>query len=45
MMKIVVAAGCLGYVGIEYEGKKLSSPGGILAAKKLLEKVRQTPSA
>ncbi|HQU46485.1 MAG: xylose isomerase [Planctomycetia bacterium 21-64-5] len=40
MMKIVVAAGYHGYVGIEYEGGKLSEPEGIRATKKLLEKVR-----
>lgn len=45
MMKIVVAAGYRGYVGIEYEGKKLSEPDGILATKKLLERVRQELSA
>lgn len=41
MMKIVVDAGYRGYVGIEYEGSKLSEPEGIRATKKLLEKVRQ----
>lgn len=40
MMKIVLAAGYHGYVGIEYEGGKLSEPEGIIATKKLLEKVR-----
>lgn len=40
MMKIVLDAGYHGYVGIEYEGTKLSEPLGILATKKLLEKVR-----
>ena len=40
MMKIVVAAGYHGYLGIEYEGGKLSEPEGIRATKKLLEKVR-----
>ncbi len=40
MMKIVLDAGYRGYVGIEYEGKKLSEPEGIMATKKLLEKVR-----
>ena len=38
MMKIVLEAGYKGYVGIEYEGKKLSEPDGILATKKLLER-------
>lgn len=41
MMKIVLDAGYHGYVGIEYEGSKLSEPEGIHATKKLLEKVRQ----
>ncbi len=41
MMKIVLDAGYQGYVGIEYEGSKLSEPEGIRATLKLLEKVRQ----
>ncbi|VTS05707.1 sugar phosphate isomerase/epimerase family protein [Tuwongella immobilis] len=40
MMKIVLAAGYHGFVGIEYEGSKLGEPEGILATKKLLEAVR-----
>ena len=40
MMKIVVDAGYNGYVGIEYEGSKLPEVEGVLATKKLLEKVR-----
>ncbi|HET6881572.1 MAG TPA: sugar phosphate isomerase/epimerase family protein [Pirellulales bacterium] len=40
IMKIVIDAGYHGYVGIEYEGRKLSEPEGIRATKKLLEKVR-----
>lgn len=40
MMKIVVDAGYHGYVGIEYEGNKLSEPAGIKATKTLLVKVR-----
>jgi L-ribulose-5-phosphate 3-epimerase len=40
MMKIVLDAGYHGYVGVEYEGGKLSEPDGIRATKKLLEKVR-----
>ncbi|NND06239.1 MAG: TIM barrel protein [Saprospiraceae bacterium] len=39
MMKIVKDAGYSGYVGIEYEGSRLSEAEGILATKKLLEKV------
>ena len=45
MMKIVLNAGYHGYVGIEYEGSKLSEPEGIKATKKLLEKVRAELSA
>ena len=40
MMKIVVDAGYRGYVGVEYEGGKLSEADGIRATKKLLERVR-----
>ncbi|HVR75482.1 MAG TPA: sugar phosphate isomerase/epimerase family protein [Planctomycetota bacterium] len=40
MMKIVLQAGYHGYVGIEYEGDKLGEVDGILATKRLLEKVR-----
>jgi len=40
MMKIVINAGYRGYVGIEYEGSKLSEKEGILATKRLLERVR-----
>jgi sugar phosphate isomerase/epimerase len=41
MMKIVTAAGYHGYVGIEYEGEKLPEMEGIVATKKLLERVRE----
>ena len=41
MMGVVLAAGYQGYVGIEYEGKRLSEDEGILATKRLLEKIRQ----
>ncbi len=41
MMKIVVAAGYDDYVGIEYEGGKLSEVAGVHATKKLLLKVRK----
>jgi sugar phosphate isomerase/epimerase len=40
MLKLVVDAGYRGWVGIEYEGKELGEPEGILATKKLLERVR-----
>ena len=39
MMKIVKDAGYQGYVGIEYEGQTLPEHEGIIASKKLLEKV------
>lgn len=41
MMKIVLKAGYHGRLGIEYEGEKLSEHDGIVATKKLLEKVRE----
>jgi L-ribulose-5-phosphate 3-epimerase len=40
MMAIVLDAGYRGYVGVEYEGGKLSEPEGVKATKKLLEVVR-----
>ena len=40
MMKIVVDAGYRGYVGIEYEGSRISEPAGIWATKRLLESAR-----
>lgn len=39
MMKIVFDAGYRGYVGIEYEGGKIGEAEGIVATKKLLEKI------
>ena len=41
MMKIVLDAGYNGFVGIEYEGERLSETEGIVATKKLLEKIRE----
>lgn len=41
MMKIVLAAGYKGFVGIEYEGERLSETDGIVATKKLLERIRE----
>ena len=41
MMKIVIDAKYRGYVGVEYEGSKLSEYDGIKATKKLLESVRE----
>jgi sugar phosphate isomerase/epimerase len=39
MIKIVTDAGYNGWVGIEYEGNRLSEEAGIKAAKKLLDKL------
>lgn len=39
ILKIVKEAGYTGYIGIEYEGRVLSEVEGVLATKKLLEKV------
>lgn len=44
MLKIVLDAGYHGYVGVEYEGGRISEPEGIRATKKLLEKVRDEMS-
>lgn len=41
MMQIVKDAGYSGYVGIEYEGDQLSEDEGIMATKRLLERVGQ----
>ena len=38
IMKIVKDSGYKGFVGVEYEGSKLSEPEGIMATKRLLEK-------
>ena len=43
-LKLVLDAGYRGYVGIEYEGGKLSEVAGVHATKKLLLKVRETLS-
>ena len=40
LLKIVLDAGYRGYIGIEYEGEKLSEPDGIRATKVLLERLR-----
>jgi L-ribulose-5-phosphate 3-epimerase len=48
LLKIVTDSGYHGYVGIEYEGNRLSEPDGIRATKRLLESLRgsmYTPSA
>lgn len=41
MMRIVLQAGYRGYVGIEYEGDRLSEPEGIRATKALLERIQK----
>jgi len=41
MLKIVKEAGFKGYIGIEYEGDKLSEEEGILKTKALLERLRK----
>ncbi len=41
MMKLVLDAGYRSFVGIEYEGDKMSEPDGIRATKKLLERVHE----
>ena len=41
LMKIVVDAGYNGYVGIEYEGDRLSEEEGIRATKTLLERIQE----
>ena len=40
LLKIVKDAGYRGFIGIEYEGERMSEPDGIRATKKLLEKLR-----
>jgi len=40
MMKIVLDAGYHSWVGIEYEGSRMSPEDGVAATKKLLEKIR-----
>jgi sugar phosphate isomerase/epimerase len=40
MIRIVLAAGYRGYIGIEYEGERLSEPDGIRATEVLLERIR-----
>jgi L-ribulose-5-phosphate 3-epimerase len=40
MLKLMLAAGYHGWVGIEYEGTTLAEPEGIRATKRLLEKLR-----
>ena len=42
MMKIVKSFGYTGYVGVEYEGERLSEEDGIKATRDLLIKIGQT---
>ena len=42
MLRLVMAAGYRGWIGIEYEGTAVSEPEGILATKKLLERIRDS---
>ena len=39
MLDIVKDAGYKGYIGIEFEGNRMSEDEGIIATKKLLEKL------
>ena len=43
MLDIVKSAGYSGYIGVEYEGNRLSEEEGILATKDLLLKLAKTP--
>ncbi|MFO1052385.1 MAG: sugar phosphate isomerase/epimerase family protein [Planctomycetota bacterium] len=45
MLRVVVDAGYHGHVGVEFEGNGLSERDGILATKRLLERVRDELSA
>jgi sugar phosphate isomerase/epimerase len=45
MLEIVTGAGYHGYVGIEYEGDRLSERAGIVRTKQLLERVRDQLAA
>lgn len=45
LMKTVTDAGYRSWVGIEYEGDRLSEPEGIMATKRLLERVRSDLAA
>jgi sugar phosphate isomerase/epimerase len=45
MMRIVLDAGYRGRVGIEYEGNRMSEEDGIIATRKLLERLREKLAA
>ena len=42
MLRLVMAAGYHGWIGIEYEGAAVSESEGILATRKLLERIRDS---
>ena len=42
MMKIIKSFGYTGYIGVEYEGNRLSEEEGIKATRDLLIKIGQT---
>lgn len=42
MLKIVLDAGYRGWIGVEYEGESMSEVDGILATRRLIEKVRKS---
>ena len=42
MLKIVKSSGYTGYIGVEYEGERLSEEDGIIATRDLLIKVGQS---
>ncbi len=42
LMKIVKDSGYKGWIDVEYEGTRLSEPEGIMATKKLLDKIIAT---
>ena len=45
MLRLVLAAGYHGWIGIEYEGKAMPEADGIRATRKLLERVRDSLTA
>jgi len=45
MLRLVTAAGYRGWIGIEYEGTALAEADGILATKRLLERIRDSLTA
>jgi len=42
LIRIVLDSGYRGWIGIEYEGDRLSEPEGIRRTRRLLERVRET---